>query len=112
MDYGTGAIFGCPSGDQRDIEFARKYGLSFATVVRPADAGDDFTVTDTPHDGDGVMINSRFLNGMTTDAAFAEVARRLEGATLGNAPVAARKVNFRLRDWLISRQRYWGCPFR
>ncbi|MCZ0736068.1 leucine--tRNA ligase [Phreatobacter sp. AB_2022a] len=110
MDYGTGAIFGCPSGDQRDLDFARKYGLPVVTVVRPADAGDDFEVDDTSFDGEGVMINSRFLNGMTSTAAFQEVASRLENATLGNRPVAARKVNFRLRDWLISRQRYWGCP--
>ncbi|MDP2801429.1 MAG: leucine--tRNA ligase [Phreatobacter sp.] len=110
MDYGTGAIFGCPSGDQRDIEFANKYGLAFQTVVKPADAGSDFTVTDTAYDGDGVMINSRFLDGLTTEAAFAEVAARLEKTILGHAPAAARKVNFRLRDWLISRQRYWGCP--
>ncbi|WP_296574040.1 leucine--tRNA ligase [Phreatobacter sp.] len=110
MDYGTGAIFGCPSGDQRDIEFANKYGLAFQTVVKPADAGSDFTVTDTAYDGDGLMVNSRFLDGMTTDAAFAEVAGRLEKTALHGKPVAARKVNFRLRDWLISRQRYWGCP--
>ena len=110
MDYGTGAIFGCPSGDQRDLDFARKYGLPVITVVRPADADDDFEVGDSSFDGDGVMKNSRFLDGMTSAAAFQEVASRLESATLGNRPVAARKVNFRLRDWLISRQRYWGCP--
>ncbi|TXI02125.1 MAG: leucine--tRNA ligase [Rhizobium sp.] len=111
MDYGTGAIFGCPSGDQRDLDFARKYGLPVVPVVMPAD-GDaaSFTVGDTAYDGDGVMINSRFLDGMSTEEAFETVATKLSAASLGNAPQAERKVNFRLRDWGISRQRYWGCP--
>ena len=111
MDYGTGAIFGCPSGDQRDLDFARKYDLPVVPVVMPAD-GDaaTFTVGDEAYDGDGVMINSRFLDGLTTEAAFQEVANRLTAQTLGNAPQGERKVNFRLRDWGISRQRYWGCP--
>ncbi|KAA0698880.1 leucine--tRNA ligase [Neorhizobium sp. P12A] len=111
MDYGTGAIFGCPSGDQRDLDFARKYGLPVVPVVMPAD-GDaaSFTVGDIAYDGDGVMINSRFLDGMSTDEAFETVAAKLSAATLGNEPQAERKVNFRLRDWGISRQRYWGCP--
>ncbi|TWB51592.1 leucyl-tRNA synthetase [Rhizobium sp. ERR 922] len=111
MDYGTGAIFGCPSGDQRDLDFARKYGLPVVPVVMPAD-GDaaSFTVGDVAYDGAGVMINSRFLDGMSTDEAFETVATKLSETSLGNAPQAERKVNFRLRDWGISRQRYWGCP--
>ncbi|NKK98242.1 leucine--tRNA ligase [Rhizobium leguminosarum bv. viciae] len=111
MDYGTGAIFGCPSGDQRDLDFARKYGLPVVAVVMPKD-GDaaSFAVGDTAYDGDGVMINSRFLDGKTTEEAFSIVADRLSAASLGNAPQGERKVNFRLRDWGISRQRYWGCP--
>ncbi|WP_283195858.1 leucine--tRNA ligase [Rhizobium sp. AN80A] len=111
MDYGTGAIFGCPAGDQRDLDFARKYGLPVIPVVMPRD-GDAtaFAVGDTAYDGDGIMINSRFLDGKSTDEAFNIVADRLSSASLGNAPQGERKVNFRLRDWGISRQRYWGCP--
>ncbi len=111
MDYGTGAIFGCPSGDQRDLDFARKYDLPVVPVVMPK-GGDaaSFTVGDTAYDGDGVMMNSRFLDGKTTEEAFNIVADRLAAATLGNAAQGERKVNFRLRDWGISRQRYWGCP--
>ncbi len=111
MDYGTGAIFGCPSGDQRDLDFARKYDLPVVPVVMPKD-GDStsFTVGDEAYVGDGVMINSRFLDGLSTDEAFQKVADILSAQEVGNAPQAARKVNFRLRDWGVSRQRYWGCP--
>ncbi|MBM3527572.1 MAG: leucine--tRNA ligase [Alphaproteobacteria bacterium] len=111
MDYGTGAIFGCPAHDQRDLDFVNKYGLGNVPVVCPP--GQDaasFVITDTAFDGDGLMINSHFLDGMTIEAAKEEVAKRLETATRGNAPVGARQVNYRLRDWGISRQRYWGCP--
>jgi leucyl-tRNA synthetase len=111
MDYGTGAIFGCPSGDQRDLDFARKYNLPVTPVVMPADAdAASFVITDTAYVGDGVMINSRDLDGMTPDQAFDAVANILEARTLGDAPQAARKTNFRLRDWGLSRQRYWGAP--
>lgn len=111
MDYGTGAIFGCPSGDQRDLDFARKYDLPVIPVVMPRD-GDaaSFAIGDVAYDGDGVMINSRFLDGMSPEEAFETVATKLSAVSLGNVPQAERKVNFRLRDWGISRQRYWGCP--
>jgi leucyl-tRNA synthetase len=111
MEYGTGAIFGCPAHDQRDLDFVNKYGLGNVPVVLPP--GQDpasFRITDVAYDGPGTMINSRFLDGMTIEQAKEEVARRLETATRGNAPIGQRQVNYRLRDWGISRQRYWGCP--
>ncbi|MGH6888500.1 MAG: leucine--tRNA ligase [Rhizomicrobium sp.] len=106
MAYGTGAIFGCPAHDQRDLEFARKYGLPVLPVVIP-DGVDamGFKIGADAYVGEGKLANSRFLDGLTAEAAKSEVVGRLEKEGRGR-PV----VHFRLRDWLVSRQRFWGCP--
>jgi leucyl-tRNA synthetase len=106
MEYGTGAIFGCPGHDQRDLDFARKYDLDVIPVVAPKDAdAADFSVGDEAYLEDGIHINSDFLDGLNIHDAKAAVADRLEEMGCGR-----REINYRLRDWGVSRQRYWGCP--
>ena len=106
MEYGSGAIFGCPAHDQRDLEFARKYDLPVVPVVAPAAvAAADFEIGDQAYIEDGRHINSDFLDGLNIPDAKRAVAERLEADHRGR-----REINYRLRDWGVSRQRYWGCP--
>lgn len=110
MGYGEGAIFGCPGHDQRDYDFATKYGLPIIPVVAPKDTSpNQIDLSAGPYvekdSSEAVMINSGFLDGLSVEAAKEEVASRLE-----KLKIAERKINFRLRDWGVSRQRYWGCP--
>jgi leucyl-tRNA synthetase len=106
MDYGTGAIFGCPAHDQRDLDFARKYDLPVIPVVCPKDEDPaTFAIVDEAFTGEGVAINSEFLNGLTVDDAKSKIIAHFEERGIGK-----KQVNFRLRDWGVSRQRYWGCP--
>src|SRR5262249_47436562 len=106
MEYGTGAIFGCPGHDERDHEFATKYGLPIIPVVMPKD-GDPagFSVAAEAYVEDGILINPEFLNGLDVEAAKARIIARLEELDAGRGT-----TQYRLRDWLVSRQRYWGCP--
>ena len=106
MDYGFGAVFGCPAHDQRDFEFAKKYKLEIKTVVKPDDKNDDFKVLDEAYSGPGTLINSKFLNGFKAPGqSINETIKLLEKKKIGK-----KNINYRLKDWGISRQRYWGCP--
>ncbi len=106
MEYGTGAIFGCPAHDQRDLDFARKYGLPVRAVVRPKDADDAFDVgSEAFTDYAGVLFHSQFLDGLPVPEAKSKMIARLAAMGVGEGT-----IQYRLRDWGVSRQRYWGCP--
>ena len=106
MDYGFGAVFGCPAHDQRDYDFAKKYNLDIKTVVRPNNENDNYKVSNEAYAGEGILINSEFLNGLEAPSrSVTETIKILEEKNLGS-----KKINFRLKDWGVSRQRYWGCP--
>ena len=111
MDYGTGAIFGCPAHDQRDIDFARKYGLPVIPVVLPEGADPaTFDVAGEAYTGPGHIFHSGFLDGLSIDDAKKRIAAHFATRSVDGKPQGTVEVNYRLRDWGISRQRYWGCP--
>jgi leucyl-tRNA synthetase len=106
MEYGTGAIFGCPAHDQRDLDFANKYNLEVTPVILPIEADEKtYKITDEAYTGDGKIFNSEFLDNLTVEEGKKKIISEIEKKKLGTA-----KTTFRLRDWGISRQRYWGCP--
>ena len=106
MDYGFGAVFGCPGHDQRDYDFAKKYNLEIKTVVRPFDVNDSFKVENEAYSDPGIIINSEFLNGLEApEKSVMEAIKILEDKRIGK-----KQINYRLKDWGVSRQRYWGCP--
>ena len=106
MDYGFGAVFGCPAHDQRDYDFAKKYNLEIKTVVRPKNEDETFEVKTEAYSGPGIIINSDYLNGFEApDNSVIETIKILEQKKLGK-----KQINYRLKDWGVSRQRYWGCP--
>lgn len=105
MDYGLGAVFGCPAHDQRDLDFAKKYNLKITPVVKP-DKDKDFEINNEAYTGDGYLYNSKFLDGLKVpNESIIKTIEFLEKNNLGQ-----KKTNYRLKDWGISRQRYWGCP--
>ena len=106
MDYGFGAVFGCPAHDQRDFDFAKKYKLKIKTVVKPNDESDNFEVNDKAYTGDGTIINSEFLNGLKVPEE--SIIKTID--IFGTKKFGKKQINFRLKDWGVSRQRYWGCP--
>ncbi len=111
MDYGTGAIFGCPAHDQRDLDFARRYDLPVIPVVLPDGADPStFEVDSEAYNGPGKIYHSEFLDGLEIDAAKKAIAAHFAGRAVDNLPQGKVEVNYRLRDWGVSRQRYWGCP--
>jgi len=105
MEYGSGAIFGCPAHDQRDLDFAIKYRLEITPVVSPDANKSNFKITTTAYTGPGTMINSSFLNGLTIEEAKNKIFDELS-----KKEIAKKQTNYKLRDWGLSRQRYWGCP--
>ena len=106
MDYGFGAVFGCPAHDQRDLDFAKKYNLKIIPVVKPENADDNFDIKNEAYTGPGIIFNSKFLNNLKVpENSIIKTIEILEQKKIGE-----KKINFRLKDWGVSRQRYWGCP--